>query len=510
MLAVTYLSLAVVPVICYVFYSQLYSGGPAAKKRALSHIPELHFDKDDTADRYRTDTRSILRIGYERYLQYGVPFQMYNPIGELGNQVVLPMKYLNEVKCAPKSLFSFEAFSEKVFLLNYINAPRQTNAATHAVKLDVNRNLDKVINGLWTEAEASLRGAIPPTGRQTISGGELACNILSPVMSYILVGPSLCRNPEWLQIAVETTFAIMEASFHIRSNYSANWRWLSRWQNGTARRLGHIRKKALELIRPLYEERRKAIHLNDGRSDGGSDLFYDTIYWMLGRKEADTSLKGIVDQELFLTLASIHTTAGMLQSILFDWVAHPEYHAAITAEIDEALAELEVSGGRWTLQQIARMRKLDSFMKESIRMNPLGFITGQRYAFKSHRFKDGFVVPAGTIFHFPADAVHHDPNIYPEPDKFDAYRFLRLREKVDPNQFHFAFVSDTNLNFGAGQHTCPGRFLAGVVLKFAIILLTTRCEISFPDGSTRRPPNVSVDNSARPDPTVKLHIKALA
>lgn len=113
------------------------------------------------------------------------------------------------------------------------------------------------------------------------------------------------------------------------------------------------------------------------------------------------------------------------------------------------------------------------------------------------------------MFHFAADAVHHDPNKYPDPDKFDAYRFLRLRETVDPNQFHFAFVSDMNLNFGAGQHTCPGRFLAAVVLKFALILLITRYEIKFSDGSTQKPPNVFVDNTMRPDPSAKLLIKAL-
>ncbi|KID83944.1 cytochrome P450 [Metarhizium guizhouense ARSEF 977] len=509
MLSAAIIPFAILAVSCGVFYLLVCLGGSAARKRALAHIPELRFEKDNTPDRYGNDTRSLLRIGYEKYLQYGVPFQMYNPIGELGNQVVLPMKYLDEVKRAPKSLFSFEVFSEKLFLLNYINAPRQTNAATHAVKFDLNRNLNNVINGLWTEAEASLKKTIPSPGWQSIPGGDLACSILTPVMSYILVGPSLCRNPEWLEIAAETTFSIIDASLDIRKKYTANWRWLARWQDGTAQRLGTIRKKALELIKPLYDERRQAINKNDSRSDSGSEMFHDTVYWILGQKRADTSLKAVVDQQLFLTLASIHNTAGMLQSLLFDWIAHPEYHAEITAEINETLAEFETSGSEWTLQRVARMRKLDSFMKESIRVNPIGFITGQRYAVKSHTFKDGFNLPAGTMFHFAADAVYHDPNIYPDPDKFDAYRFLRLRENVDPNQFHFAFVSDTNLSFGAGQHACPGRFLAAVVLKFALILLITRYEIKFSDGSTQKPPGLFVDNTMRPDPSAKLLIKAL-
>lgn len=137
--------IAIAAVSCPIFYFSLiyYYKGPAGRKRALSHIPELRLEKDDTSEGYRQNTRSLLRAGYEKYLQYGVPFQMYNPVGELGNQVVLPMKYLDEVKRAPKSLYSFETFSEKIFLLNYTNAPRQTVAATYAVKLDVNMNLGK-------------------------------------------------------------------------------------------------------------------------------------------------------------------------------------------------------------------------------------------------------------------------------------------------------------------------------------------------------------------------------
>ncbi|KAI0185013.1 cytochrome P450 [Xylaria flabelliformis] len=494
--------LAVAAVLCYLLYSFIFSDGLAARKRALAHIPELRFEKDDTPDRYRSETRSLLRMGYEKYLRHGVPFQMHNPVGELGNQVILPIKYLDEVKKAPRSLYSFEAFSEKLFLLNYFNSPRQTDAVTYATKLDINRNLDKVINGLWTESEQLLKETVPATGWKTVPGGELTCSIVARTMSYVLVGPALCRNTEWQRIAIEATFAIVEASLGLRSRYTPNWRWLARWQDGTAVKLEEIRKKTKELIKPLYDERRQALKHNDSSS------FYDTIYWIMNKRKVDKSLDGIVDQQLFLTLTSIHTTAGTLQSILFDWLDHPEYHAEIKAEINEALAEVQSSGGKWTLQRVAAMKKLDSFMKESTRINPVGFMTVQRYALKSHTFSDGFVLPAGTVFQFPMDAVHHDPNLYPDPDKFDAYRFFDLRERIDPNQFHYGFVSDMTLNWGAGAHACPGRFLAALVLKFALILLITRYEVKFEDGHAQKRPEFCVDNSRREDPMMKVALKA--
>lgn len=133
--------LAITAVLGRIIYSHFYSNTLAARKRALAHIPELRFDKDDTPERYRNETRLIVRKGYEKYLQHGVAFQMRNPVGELGNQVLLPVKYLDEVKRAPRSLYSFEAFSDKVFLLSYIDSPRQTDAALFAMKLDVNKNM---------------------------------------------------------------------------------------------------------------------------------------------------------------------------------------------------------------------------------------------------------------------------------------------------------------------------------------------------------------------------------
>ncbi|TLD07678.1 hypothetical protein PgNI_10620 [Pyricularia grisea] len=492
--------LAITAVLGRMIYTHFYSNTCAAMKRALAHIPELHFEEDDTPERYRTETRSLVRKGYERYLQYGIPFQMRNPVSELGNQVVLPVKYLEEVKRAPRSLYSFEAFSEKVFLLKYIDAPRQTDALLYAVKLDINKNMDHILNGLWDETQVLLKETVPVTGQITIPGGELACNIIARTMSYVLVGPSLCRNPEWTKIAIEATFALVAGTQGLRDRYSPGWRWLARFQR-SSEKLGEVREKAMELIKPLHEERMKALKDDSGQFRN----FYDTIFWTMNKRKVDRSLRAIVDQQLFLTLASIHTTAGTLQSILCDWLAHPEYHDEILAEINKRLAAFKGAGGKWTQQEVNEMKKLDSFMKESTRVNPVGCMTVQRYAQRTHTFSDGFVLPAGTIFQFPSDAVHHDPKLFPDPEKFDGHRFLRLREK-DANAYHYGYVSDTTLNWGAGTHACPGRFLATYVLKFAFIALITQYDLSFPEG-TGKPGYFYFDNSVRIDPTAKLDIK---
>jgi hypothetical protein len=75
-------------------------------------LPFLRFeDGDDSRQRYVTDSGTLFKIGYEKYLKHGQAFKMRNYIDELRPQVYLPLKYLEEVKSAPQSKLSFPHFS---------------------------------------------------------------------------------------------------------------------------------------------------------------------------------------------------------------------------------------------------------------------------------------------------------------------------------------------------------------------------------------------------------------
>ncbi|KAF4234965.1 hypothetical protein CNMCM8980_003643 [Aspergillus fumigatiaffinis] len=236
-----------------------------------------------------------------------------------------------------------------------------------------------------------------------------------------------------------------------------------------------------------------------------SRKYIDCLHWLLNTKTGDKSLGQIADEQLFLTVASMHTTSSSVTSVLYDLLIRLEYCAEITQEVQDTLAEC---GGNWTLQQVAKMKKLDSFMKESQRVHPIGFITAQRATVRSHTFKDGLHLPAGVIFQFPADAVHHDPEIYPDPNRFDGYRFLRLRETVDPNRFHFASVSDTMLGFGAGSHACPGRFFTALAVKLILVVLLTQYEVKLADSKDGcRPPSTFHDFNMGPSQEAQIMLR---
>jgi cytochrome P450 len=237
-------------------------------------------------------------------------------------------------------------------------------------------------NGMYQEAVEGLQANLPDSKGcslcriclfqtsltsvewNTVPAYSLLANVTARVTALALVGPELCRNREWIDISLQTTFAIFNAAFTIRAKYSPGWRWLARWQSDATRKMRAMRARAVELLTPCYEERLTAMKGHSSRK------YIDCLHWLLNTKTGDKSLGQIADEQLFLTVASMHTTSSSVTSVLYDLLIRPEYCAEITQEVQDTLAEC---GGNWALQQVAKMKKLDSFMKESQRVHPIGF-----------------------------------------------------------------------------------------------------------------------------------------
>lgn len=114
-----------------------------SKRRASRelNLPFLRFeDGDDSRQRYVTDSGTLFKIGYERYLKHGQAFKMRNYIEEQLPQVYLPLKYLDEVKTAPQGKLSFPYFSRLLFSQDETGMAKQTDEAAHVIRTDLIRN----------------------------------------------------------------------------------------------------------------------------------------------------------------------------------------------------------------------------------------------------------------------------------------------------------------------------------------------------------------------------------
>lgn len=113
---------------------------------------------------------------------------------------------------------------------------------------------------------------------------------------------------------------------------------------------------ANELIVPI---------LNDRERKQQKSL--DLLQWMSENAEgrSKNTLSAIT---LHVAFAAIHTSAIAVTHILYDLCAMPEYVQPLREEIESALA---AEGGMPTRKAFLMMSKLDSFMRESQRFNPL-------------------------------------------------------------------------------------------------------------------------------------------
>ncbi len=76
------------------------------------------------------------------------------------------------------------------------------------------------------------------------------------------------------------------------------------------------------------------------------------------------------------------------------------------------------------------------------------------------------------------NSTRYDPAIYKDPDVFDGYRYLRMREVPGKeNQAQLVSTSAEALGFGHGMHACPGRFFATNEIKVALCHLLMKYDI---------------------------------
>ncbi|KAH8199170.1 hypothetical protein TruAng_006639 [Truncatella angustata] len=189
---------------------------------------------------------------------------------------------------------------------------------------------------------------------------------------------------------------------------------------------------------------------------------------------------------------------------LFDLCAYPEYIGVLREEV---LGVVKRHG--WTLTGVNDMKILDSFLKESQRVNHPGLLSFNRKVMKALRLSDGVTIPSGSFISMATNSVAQDPEYYSNPDQFDGFRFYkkRLASPTEINKHHFVSTGSDSLPFGYGKFACPGRFYAVAQVKILLARVLIKYEISFGGGHTTRPRNTFAGESIGADRTQMVVFK---
>jgi cytochrome P450 len=169
----------------------------------------------------------------------------------------------------------------------------------------------------------------------------------------------------------------------------------------------------------------------------------------------------------------------------------------------------------WTQTNISKLVKADSVARETLRLNAVATRSIVRKVMKDGvRTDEGHELPKGTMVSFVSQPMHTDEETFENPNKFDPFRFSRIREATsDPaNEESHRFLSTAHLLiFGRGRNSCPGRFLVDFQLKMMVSHLLTNYDIKFPDEyKGQRPPNRWLLEFIFPPRAVKVMVKRRA
>lgn len=172
-----------------------------------------------------------------------------------------------------------------------------------------------------------------------------------------------------------------------------------------------------------------------------------------------------------LNFAAIHTTAFTITNCLFDLFASDPAQGFVDGIREEATRVYRECGGNWDKPAVAKMVRTDSAIRESMRVS--NFLT-RGIARKVvapegvTNEKEGWHVPEGVYVSMDVHSVQHDPNVYQNPESYDAFRFSRPREvagitDADEKQkdtgdmlklknLSLVTTGETFLPFGHGRH----------------------------------------------------------
>uniref|UniRef100_A0A023GNE0 Putative cytochrome p450 cyp3/cyp5/cyp6/cyp9 subfamily n=1 Tax=Amblyomma triste TaxID=251400 RepID=A0A023GNE0_AMBTT len=163
-------------------------------------------------------------------------------------------------------------------------------------------------------------------------------------------------------------------------------------------------------------------------------------------------------------VAGYETTATAMAIAMYELAVHPEEQDAIYEEMKEAL---EASGGELTYEAMQQLKRLDMFVCECLRMYPpIALITSRKCNKETVVLGQHF--PAGVNVMAATWQVHHDPEVWSDPFRFDPERFRDGVRAHHPGAF---------IPFGLGPRECLGKRFSVLEIKAAICTTLRKCKV---------------------------------
>ncbi|CAH0555177.1 unnamed protein product [Brassicogethes aeneus] len=245
--------------------------------------------------------------------------------------------------------------------------------------------------------------------------------------------------------------------------------------NSTREKISKNRAEMGEFLQETIDEHRKTFDPSHLRDLLDTYLYEiqkaneeGTGHHLFEGKDHDRQMQQIMGD---MFSAGMETIKSSLQWAVLFMLHNPEVMKSIQEEMDQVIGRQRLP----KLEDLAYLPVTESTILEVLRISsivPMGTTHSPTRDVKLN----GFHLPQHAQVVPLLHAVHMDPTLWDEPDKFNPSRFINAEGKVQKPEYF--------LPFGVGRRMCLGEILARMELFLFFSSLLHSFNISVPEGET--------------------------
>ncbi|OLN83436.1 Ent-kaurene oxidase 6 [Colletotrichum chlorophyti] len=404
---------------------------------------------------------TTLRNGLAQYPDE--PFKVMTADGYI---VFLPARHIQELCMHSRAEVSFGHMVLQYFSSWATGFGINNNTFLKGTKLGLVSNGARFIEPMIDETTVACSrlfgggdGGIDEKEWTSVNVSYAAGQLTAQIMARAFVGKSLSQDQDWVDGQVSYLAYVWAAARGIQEWPLWVQPFVYRFVKGY-RDLRHEERRLADRLKPDFDAALREINRSEATKNRERTMIDDFLTVTEPGKQRDIMFHMTLQYQLIFT--AIHPTSETLWQVLYDIALYPEYQEILRKELDE----VDRTDQRSWLSQVPKM---DSFMKESQRVNAASLG-------KTQESIERHIAPVSDDL---------SPQ-WLDPEKFDGLRFYKLKKDIETESrkvtLNYSYSGPEQLNFGYGVQACCGRQYAGWCIKMILAELVTKYDLKLKEG----------------------------